>query len=467
MRRWILVPAFVIAILTSAQDPYVAPSDPLVQKKLAWWQDQKFGLLMHWGTYSQWGIVESWSLCNEDEGWCARRGPFADDYYGYRSAYENLKTTFNPTAFDPTKWAAAAKNAGMGYVVFTTKHHDGFCMFDTKLTDYKITSNACPFQTNAKADVTKAIFDAFRAEGIGTGAYFSKPDWHCPDYWWPYFTTPDRNVNYDPKKYPERWQRYVDYTSGQIEELMSNYGPMDILWLDGGWVRPHQQHNPDWAKSPYDQDIDMPHIAAMARQHQPGLIVVDRSVGGEFENYQTPEGQVPGKLLPYPWETCMPMATSWSYVPNDTYKTSRELIRTLCTIVARGGNFLLNIAPGPNGDWDPIAYERLKDISAWMAVNGEAIHATRSVAPFESGAFFFTSNDRSVYALLPVNEDGGNVTEEMSFDFPQTLNGPVHLLGMKGCVRFEQRDDRVRLILTPTMLIYARKAEAIVFQFTR
>ena len=161
MRRWILVPAFVIAILTSAQDPYVAPSDPLVQKKLAWWQDQKFGLLMHWGTYSQWGIVESWSLCNEDEGWCARRGPFADDYYGYRSAYENLKTTFNPTAFDPTKWAAAAKNAGMGYVVFTTKHHDGFCMFDTKLTDYKITSNACPFQTNAKADVTKAIFDAF------------------------------------------------------------------------------------------------------------------------------------------------------------------------------------------------------------------------------------------------------------------------------------------------------------------
>src|ERR1700733_12379828 len=165
------------------------PADTLVRQKLAYWQDSKFGLLMHWGTYSQWGIVESWSICPEDEGWTHRRGPSAASYNGDVQAYQKLQTTFNPIHFDPAKWAAAAKTAGMKYVVFTTKHHDGFCMFDTKQTDYKITS--------PNSNVAKAIFDAFRADGFMTGAYFSKPDWHSPDYWWPYFPPKDRNVNYD------------------------------------------------------------------------------------------------------------------------------------------------------------------------------------------------------------------------------------------------------------------------------
>ena len=141
-----------------AQDPYVTPQDPLVQQKLAQWQDLKFGLLMHWGTYSQWGIVESWSLCNEDEDWCKRRGPYSHDYDLYKKKYEELQTTFNPKNFNPEKWAEAAKNAGMKYIVFTTKHHDGFCMFDTQLTDYKSTSQKCP----AHRDFTKEIFDSFR-----------------------------------------------------------------------------------------------------------------------------------------------------------------------------------------------------------------------------------------------------------------------------------------------------------------
>ena len=125
---------------------YIAPSDPQVKTKLAQWQNVKFGLLMHWGTYSQWGIVESWSLCPEDEGWCERRGPYKDNWYEYKKAYERLQYTFNPTQFAPEKWATAAKNAGMKYVVFTTKHHDGFCMFDSKYTDYKITKS--PFFSN-------------------------------------------------------------------------------------------------------------------------------------------------------------------------------------------------------------------------------------------------------------------------------------------------------------------------------
>jgi alpha-L-fucosidase len=182
----------------------MAPQDPLVQQKLAHWQDLKFGLLMHWGTYSQWGIVESWSLCNEDEDWCKRRGPYSHDYSLYKQKYAELQTTFDPQHFNPTLWSDAAAEAGMKYVVFTTKHHDGFCMFDTQLTDYKSTSTRCP----AQKDFTKEIFEAFRKNDFFIGAYFSKPDWHCPYYWDPYFATPDRNVNYNPKKYPEKWSAF-------------------------------------------------------------------------------------------------------------------------------------------------------------------------------------------------------------------------------------------------------------------
>lgn len=209
--------------------PEAHETDPLVLKNLEEWQDLKFGFMMHWGPYSQWGVVESWSLCSEDEPWCRRN---MDNYVEYVKAYEKLKGTFNPVKFNPESWAKLAKESGMKYLVFTTKHHDGFCMFDTKLTDYRITGAGCPFSTHPKANITKELFEAFRKEGFKVGAYFSKPDWHCEYYWWPYFSTPDRNVNYDPAKYPERWQKYKDYTYGQIEELMSGYGKVDILWLE-------------------------------------------------------------------------------------------------------------------------------------------------------------------------------------------------------------------------------------------
>lgn len=406
------------AILTTAAIPVLAqedhakgyqyPADPLVAQKLEHWRDVKFGLLMHWGTYSQWGIVESWSLCPEDEGWCERRGPFAGNWYEYKKAYENLSTTFNPTRFNPEKWAAAAKAAGMKYVVFTTKHHDGFCMFDTRTTDYKITGARSPFAGNPKSNVAREIFNAFRNQGIMTGAYFSKPDWHCPDYWWSYFPPKDRNVSYDPRRYPQRWQAYKDFTYTQISELMSNYGAMDILWLDGGWVRPFSSIDTavSWQKTiPYDQDIDMKKIAAMARQKQPGLLIVDRTVRGEFENYATPEQQVPAHAMNIPWESCMTMAGSWSYVPNDQYKSVQQIVHLLCTIVSRGGNLLLNIAPGPDGEWDAAAYQRLEGIGAWLKVNGEAIYGTRiSPAARESREFKFTAKGDTLYALhLPAD----------------------------------------------------------------
>lgn len=445
---------------------YTIPSDKLVQAKLSQWGKIKFGLLMHWGTYSQWGIVESWSLCPEDEGWTQRKGPYAKDWYTYKQAYENLQTTFNPVKFNPEKWALAAKNAGMKYVVFTTKHHDGFNMFDTKQSDYKITSTQSPFSTNPRANVAKEIFNAFREQGFMTGAYFSKPDWNTPDYWWKYFPPKDRNVSYDPKKYPEKWESFKKFTYNQIEELMTDYGKMDILWLDGGWVRPFSSVDTsvEWQRTiTHNQDIDMANIARMARIHQPGLLVVDRTVHGEFENYVTPEQQVPATYLPYPWESCMTLGNSWSYVPNDQYKSSRKVIHLLTEIVSKNGNLLLNIGPAPDGEWDPNAYARLQDIGKWMQVNGEAIYETEADATLPGqGKWVFTKKQDCIYAIYQLAE---NESINENFQLNITTDRPikkVQILGTDQKVNFKQEGKNLTMVAPVKKMITT--TEAIVFK---
>lgn len=345
---------------------------------------------MHWGTYSQWGIVESWSICPEDLSWAVggQKPGVADNYHDYVKKYTALQNTFNPVKFNPGKWANAAKDAGMKYMVFTTKHHDGFCMFDSKCTDYKITGSDCPFSTNPAANITREVFNAFRQNNFWIGAYFSKPDWHSDYYWWKKFPASDRNANYSIQKYPEQWKKFVDYTHNQVNELLTDYGKVDILWLDGGWVRKNTDEEVKtqlsdttegsrYARNPQSQDIDMTRLVKESRTKQPGLIVVDRAVPGPHQNYLTPEQHIPEKGLPYPWETCMTMAGSWSYVPNDVYKPTEEIIEKLVDIVSKGGNYLLNIGPGPDGELDPVAYRRLEEIGGWMKQNGEAIYGTR------------------------------------------------------------------------------------------
>ncbi|MCJ8209827.1 alpha-L-fucosidase [Mucilaginibacter sp. RS28] len=449
---------------------YVVPTDPAVRQKLAQWQDLKFGLFMHWGTYSEWGVVESWSICPEDEGWTQRKGPYSATYEGYKKAYENLQTTFNPVKFNPEKWVKAAKDAGMKYVVFTTKHHDGFSMFDTKQTDYKITSPKTPFSTNPRANVTKEIFNAFRKDNFLIGAYFSKPDWHSPDYWWPYFPPKDRNVNYDPAKYPEKWNQFKQFTYNQIEELMTGYGSVDILWLDGGWVRPLTtvDRTVDWQKGiKFNQDIDMPKIAAMARQHQPGLIVVDRTVPGEYENYTTPEQEVPATPLSNPWESCITMGNSWSYVPGDHYKSVPEIVQLLVKIVSRGGNLLMNIGPGPDGDWDTEAYKRLQGIGEWIKINGESIYGSKAIAPYSDGNTYFTQskNGKAVYAFVLGDGEKVSLPSSLTVKLNNTKGlKAARLLGSNQKLKWKTSENGV-LITIPAALQNSNLKNAAVFKF--
>jgi alpha-L-fucosidase len=427
-----------------SQAQYVPDPDTAVQRKLEQWQDLKFGLLMHWGSYSQWGVVESWSICAEDEDWCRRK---SDNYIQYKADYEKLQTTFNPVNFDPAKWAKAAKNAGMKYVVFTTKHHDGFCMFDTKQTNYKITDPSCPFSKTARANITLNIFDAFRAEGLWVGPYFSKPDWHNENYWWPNFATPDRNVNYDIKKYPGRWDNFIDFTHKQVMELMSDYGPIDILWLDGGWVAPLSDDEiTRYVNQPgykfqhiQSQDIRMDELVQKVRARQPGLIVVDRAVPGKNQNYLTPENEVPEQLLSYPWESCIISGGGWSWVPDAKYKTAKQVIHMLADIVCKGGNLLLNVAPGPDGSWDPGAYQLLEQVGNWMKVNGEAIYNTRPLEPYRSGNLCFTGGKTgSVYTIYLADDNEKGPPAKIwipSLKIPE--NSSVTLLGSNTILKWE------------------------------
>ena len=421
----------------TASKDYTPPNDPAVVRKLQEWQDKKLGLVITWGTYSQWGIVESWTLCPERYGWNRRSGPFANDDNAYKKYYEALISTFDPTRFNPDKWASGAKDAGVKYVLIMSKHHDGFCMWNTATTDYRITSPRCPFHSDPRADAIGEMNTAFRKAGLGVGIYFSKADWNTPYYWSPDFPLRDRNVNYDTHKHPDLWKKFKEFTWKQIEELMTGYGQQDILWLDGGQVRPP------------NQDIDITGMAAMARKHQPGLIVVDRGVRGVNENYVTPEDVIPKQFQPYPWETCMTMGTGWSYRSQDTYASAGTLIRNLCRIVARGGNYLIGIGPDANGELDPTVYVRLQALGAWLKVNGEAIYETRPIAPYERGECVFTCRrDGTVYAIVLAKDDNRTLPEAVSIPAELASKaGNISLLGYGVIQPGEMKDGQTTIVI--------------------
>lgn len=443
---------------------YEPPSDPAVKARLEQWQDLKFGIIIHWGLYAVPGIIESWALCSED--WIERDSTMG--YDEFKKWYWGLNNKFNPVGFDPDQWAQAAKDAGMKYLVFTTKHHDGFNMFDTKQTDFKITSG--PFSNHPKANVAKYVFEAFRNKDFMIGAYFSKPDWHCEYYWWPKYATADRNNNYDIRKHPWRWNQYKQFTYNQIGELMSDYGRVDILWLDGGWVRPLETVNEEvlsWgARIPaWSQDVNIPAIATMARSKQPGLLIVDRTVHGQYENYQTPEQRIPQAKLDYPWESCITLGNAWSHVPRDEFKSASKVISLLIEITAKGGSLLLGVGPDPDGKLSALQISRLKEIGDWLKVNGDAIYGTRTNDQYQDDKIFFTSSKdkKKLYALAPV-VDGESVPAHVEWNEKVRPNFKrIVLLATGKTVKWKKADGKIKVTVPSDFLASHKNYPALAF----
>lgn len=415
----------------SSADGYVWPTDQAVLDKLDKWQDQKFGVLFHWGLYSVPGIVESWSICSEDVDWIGRKVNLP--YDEYKKWYFNLKDSLNPVDFNPEQWADIMDRAGMKYMVFTTKHHDGFCTFDSKLTDFTVAKG--PFASNPRKNVAKEVFNAFRDKDFMIGCYFSKPDWHCEWFWNPYFATPNRRINYKKERHPDWWKNYQDFTAGQLGELLGgDYGKFDILWLDGGWIT--------------GDDIKLDSILADARgSRHPGLISVDRAIKGRNENYQTPERGIPATQLNYPWESCITLSNDWGWVPNAPFKSPTKVLGLLSEITAKGGCLLLGVGPTAQGLIQPEVEERLTVIGDWLGKNGEAIYSTRTTPLYNDGSVWFTANKdgKTLYAIyaLPENEKLP-ATIEWSGNIP---TGKMTLLDGHRKVSYSVKDGKVTVKL--------------------
>ena len=317
--------------------------------RLEWLSDQGFGLFIHWSVDSQLGTVISHSMVG------------ASDDYLRRFAGE-LPKTFNPRKFQPRDWAALAKLAGVRYVVFTAKHHSGFCMYETATTDFSITHT--PF----RRDITGEVLAAFREEGIAPGLYFS-PD----DFWWLWRNgkTLQRNV---PDVAPQNNPGLLAHDRAQVKELLSRYGPIDVIFLDGP---------PEGLRE-------------LAWQMQPDIVVTRGAI-------QTPEQYIPGVPLEGTWEACITMGTAWQYQPrNEVYKSGGELISLLVETRAKGGNLLLNVGPKPDGELPIEQEERLREMALWMFVNGEAIYGVRPWVITNEGDYWFTKkkNEDTLYVVV-------------------------------------------------------------------
>ena len=318
-------------------------------ERLEWFRDQGFGMFIHWSVDSQTGVVISHSLAGADEAYTRR-------------FFEDLPKTFNPHKFEPADWAALAKLAGVRYVVFTTKHHSGFAMWDTKTTDFGIMHTPYPH------DLTRGILDAFRAQGIAPGIYFSPDDFH---WLWKNKIDMQRGI---PEVQPRNNPGLMKLDLAQVQELMGNYGPIDVVFFDG----------------------EPQGLRDLAWKMQPNTIVTRGAI-------QTPELYVPGIPLEGAWEANFTMGTAWQYQPqNEQYKTGGQVIDILVETRAKGGNLLLNIGPKPNGELPIEQEERLREVALWMQVNQECIYNVRPWVITNEQNIWYTKakNAPTVYAIV-------------------------------------------------------------------
>jgi alpha-L-fucosidase len=356
------------------------PKETEAQKtgRLKWWTEARFGMFIHWGLYA---------LPARHE-WVKNAERMTNDQY---QKYFEL---FNPDMWDPHEWAKMAKAAGMKYVVLTAKHHEGFCMFDSKFTDYKVTN------TPYGKDVVKEYVEAFRAEGLKVGFYYSLLDWHHPDYTID-SNHPQRQTSdsaYARLNKGRDMSKYREYIKNQVRELLTNYGEISIIWFDFSFPGKNGKGHDDW---------DSQNLLKMARSLQPGIIVDDRldleNVEGGWD-FTTPEQvqvskwpEVNGKRVP--WETCQTFSGSWGYYRDEnTWKSPAQLLELLIESVSKGGNLLLNVGPTARGVFDYRAQDRLKAMGEWMKYNNRSIYGCTE-AP--DG---FTAPDNTLMTYNPVSK---------------------------------------------------------------
>ncbi len=329
---------------TWAQGPAPTPAH------MKWWRDARFGLFIHWGPVSLTGQEISWSRDPNPSGPNPGGIPAAE--------YDSLYKKFDPVKFDPKAIVAMAKAAGMKYIVFTRKHHDGFCEYDSKYTDYKITSPQSPY----RQDIVKQLSDACHAAGLHWCVYYSQPDLHNPDY-------------------KVRQAQYDTYFHNQVHELLTNYGKVDLIWFDGlGGTADF------W---------DADNLFTQMRSVNPELIINDRC--GLPGDYDTPEQRIGAYDDQKPWETCMTIGDQWAYRPDDDYKSAARCVQTLARCVGGDGNLLLNIGLQPDGSVDPTQADRLRSIAKWMETHSKAISGTRGGPYKPTPAYVSTRKGAIIY----------------------------------------------------------------------
>jgi len=402
-----LIPALLLAsILAQPTLPAAQPSPPSSTTKdflhaspqdISRWRQLKFGMFIHWGPVSLKGTEIGWSRKGPRRG---RSGTGSIPM----EIYDNLYKQFNPVRFDPDQWVQTAEDAGMKYLVFTSKHHDGFSMFDSKLTDYKITNS--PF----KKDILKLLADAVHRSNLKLGFYYSPVDWYHPDY---------RTENH---------HRYIQFMHGQLRELCSNYGTVDIIWFDGlgGSAK-------DW---------DSENLFKMIRRLQPHVIINNRAgLPGDFD---TPEQRIGNFNNQRPWETCMTLGTQWAWKPNDRIKSLEQCIHTLVRVVCGDGNLLLNVGPMPDGRIEPRQADRLRQIGQWLQRYGNTIYNTRG-GPFKTGLWGGSTYRYNTIFLHILNPPDHHLTLP---PIPRKILSATALTGSAITVR--QTDDSITITIPPS-----------------